>query len=756
MRFQRLHLKTYGVFSDRLLEFNADGHDFHAIYGRNEAGKTTTLRALSDFLFGFGHLTADDFQHDASALRVGAVIQSAAGDLITVYRRKGRAGTLLDADDQKVDDTALDVLLGSMHRDLFQRLFGLDHGRLRAGGEDIEKFGGDVGLSMFEAGAGLVGIRGVLDSFRQEADAIFKPRGQTQSLNAAISRYREARSRIRAASLSADKWHQTYSTCRQLEIEQEALEVRLRDRQKSRVRLERIHRNLGDLARRRKVKETLLELAAVPDLRPGFAADRSAAQEAMREAQRDLARAREETARIQSELDAIHIPGDLLAREQDIEALYEERASVRKALADLPERRAEFQSVETQIKDNLRQADLRLTAEQAQTALPTKPVVARIRSLVKRYEPLSSEASNAETAMKEAAAELESLQQSLSSTDVPPDVSPLVAALDDVNEQGRLDSALSDAVERVRQTEEELGNRMAALPLWSGTAGDLARLAVPSEKTVDRFERRFRETNTKRDAACAAVAAERERVAELVGDMREFVAAGDIPTEAIVGEARAHRDRGWRLIRRAYIDSSEDVASEAAAFDPQRPLPEAYEHSIAKVDRLADELHAGAERVARYKEMESAHRRALERLATAEAAETLASEQVEALTGEWRGHWETLGIVPLSPLEMGAWLRQRADVLTLLNDQRDHRLRVDGLKRSIDEARRTLIAALTALGEGDIPETEPLPALVRRCRTARTVRKNAAAIVFASWIGSTKSPGRRNGSGSGWIVAGAS
>lgn len=53
MRFSSLNLERYGRFEGCELSFRASSPDFHIIYGPNEAGKSTSLSAVSDLLFGF-------------------------------------------------------------------------------------------------------------------------------------------------------------------------------------------------------------------------------------------------------------------------------------------------------------------------------------------------------------------------------------------------------------------------------------------------------------------------------------------------------------------------------------------------------------------------------------------------------------------------------------------------------------------------------------------------------------------------------
>ena len=63
MRVVSLHLDRYGRFTDCRLEFPRNA-DLCLVYGLNEAGKSTALSGLCDFLFGFPHNAAYDFLHE--------------------------------------------------------------------------------------------------------------------------------------------------------------------------------------------------------------------------------------------------------------------------------------------------------------------------------------------------------------------------------------------------------------------------------------------------------------------------------------------------------------------------------------------------------------------------------------------------------------------------------------------------------------------------------------------------------------------
>ena len=63
MKLLTLDLKAVGPFTGAVLDLSAGEHGLHLVYGPNEAGKTSALRALSYLLFGFPVRSADNFVH---------------------------------------------------------------------------------------------------------------------------------------------------------------------------------------------------------------------------------------------------------------------------------------------------------------------------------------------------------------------------------------------------------------------------------------------------------------------------------------------------------------------------------------------------------------------------------------------------------------------------------------------------------------------------------------------------------------------
>src|SRR3546814_7531298 len=99
MLFATRSRERYGRFEDCERSFRQGEPDLHVVYGANEAGKATSLAAVSDLLFGFPARSPYNFVYDYALLRVGAVLED-EGHSFACRRKKGTAGTLIDAEDR--------------------------------------------------------------------------------------------------------------------------------------------------------------------------------------------------------------------------------------------------------------------------------------------------------------------------------------------------------------------------------------------------------------------------------------------------------------------------------------------------------------------------------------------------------------------------------------------------------------------------------------------------------------------------------
>ncbi len=86
-------------------------------------------------------------------------------------------------------------------------------------------------------------------------------------------------------------------------------------------------------------------------------------------------------------------------------------------------------------------------------------------------------------------------------------------------------------------------------------------------------------------------------------------------------------------MRRQWLDH-EDVSAESLVYDPNQPLPEAYEGYVQQVDDIADRLRREADRVANAAALRAQAERQQESLADFAKSRTLLERREEKLTAE--------------------------------------------------------------------------------------------------------------------------
>jgi uncharacterized protein YhaN len=130
MRLRALDLHRYGHLSDTVLSFPPSAA-LCVVYGPNEAGKSTALAAIADALYGFHDRSPAAFLHGQQT-RVGVTLSSRDETVAHFVRRKGRKNTLIDKAEQTVPESAIQLFLGGVGREMFEGMFGLNGDRCSA------------------------------------------------------------------------------------------------------------------------------------------------------------------------------------------------------------------------------------------------------------------------------------------------------------------------------------------------------------------------------------------------------------------------------------------------------------------------------------------------------------------------------------------------------------------------------------------------------------------------------------------------
>lgn len=596
MRIAELDLLAYGGFSGVCLDLSRTGV-LHVVFGNNEAGKSTTLRAVHALLYGIEQKTPDAYLHAYADLRLGARVVGHDGRELSFVRRKGSKGTLLDTSGAELDEVVLARMLSGVGREQFAAMFGLDHGRLREGGEQLRLGRGDVGESLFQAGVGAASVHRALASLREQHEAIFTPRGKKQLLHEPLEAFEAAKKRMREDAVRADAVHEQERGLERLRVEAIELDARRRACVTEQSRLQRALHVLSPLARRRTLRAEQAELGATPALPEDAEARRTSLLHDLASCEREQAQLVIQRARLQEQQAKLEIVPSLERESPELMRELARRLAVRRDQAkDLATRYGELRNVEHAIVEALR-------------ALP---------------EPVPRE-----------------------------DVERLRLDAATLARFGKLGRERGGLLERVRQAQRELdaaeaqaeAARRLLAQVTAGSEGvvlDGLAERLPSEATVAAFARRFEQLDRAAERLDVERAELDERQSEVMTRLDAIARSDAPPTEDALREARAERDTRLQALReRAVAEGRAELAS-----------VDALAAHVQRADQLGDRMRREAQRVEQHAELLA--REAELTRKRAQHAERVAAHaaQAEALERDWRKAWTSTGIEPTAPSAM--------------------------------------------------------------------------------------------------------
>jgi chromosome segregation protein len=666
MKLTRLVLARYGHLADVTLDFPA-GPGLHVVLGANEAGKSTSLAAIGDALFGFPHRTEFAFLHDARELRVGVGLSADDGREATFFRRKGRKGDLTDAADRPLPESTITAFLGGVTRERFFSVFGLDGAELRRGGAAILEGRGEAGESILQAHTGLSGFRALVDALDEEAGRLVGDRRGRRAFHVALDAFKAARAELDRrlvppeAYLRAREEQATLTAARAADAaEAEALQT-------ERSRLARIRATAPARAAIARAEAERAALGTVPSLPADAEAQRQAAVAERERALHDLGRERERAAALAAALADLVVDDALLGEADAIDALAADCNRIAAAERDREKRRIEA-------------AQLRLSVEQAARRLgladEARAIAARVPDALRRdaasraisaHERLAAQRAKAQEDAEAAGAAVAEATDRLALLPTPEPAAALRAAIEAAKAEGRVDAEREQAARSLAAARDALGAALAALPLWSGTAEALAARPMPLDAAVAEGAAALAEVEATLQRATAALAAHDKTLAEIAADLRALPGAATLASPEAIAAIRARRDRVWALIRRHRIEAGPPPSDdELEGLGANETLPATFETLLREADTLADRRAEDAARVAQHAALHGRQARETALRETTRAAQAAAGAAAEAARADWARLWAPSGIRPLDPAAMREWRVRRDDVMVKL------------------------------------------------------------------------------------------
>jgi uncharacterized protein YhaN len=688
MKLRELHLTAFGPFTDRKLDFGGAEQSVVFVHGPNEAGKSSTLRAISDLRFGIPQLSRDNFVHEHRNMLLGGVLADRNDNRYHINRRKGRSATLCYADGSAVPPEIEALITCGLSKDDYEAMFGLDHERLRKGGEALLAGQGEVGAALFEASAGVRSIPGVLDRLDQAARSFFMPgaRGKNARINEALRSYADHNTEFKNAQVKPAAWAELFKQHQAAKKHLAELEERERETNRRLRRVAEL-RGVAPLIRTLDAANAVLgELDDVRLLAENAATERAAAQAGLAAARLNLDAAEEAAQRLRAQLKAL-VPEqavlDAAARIERLAANAESIDTLRHEIADAGDDVDAQQHLLAQ-----RAADIRAGApvDEVLALAPSPSTRAAIEETLREFELAQQRLRQHVESARSLAAEDE--EQAAPALPVP----ELLTALGAAQHEATRNEAILKRKEQLPAEIKALQRAIAADVAALGLAGDaaLAQVRAVLDSEIDAARSEFDTADTHLAALRKQLAQQKAAQSAAAAKRDQLLAGGVVPTLLDVRAARERRDASWSQLRGA-----NDAGKAGDA-----PLLNAVERAISEADRLADALARDTERATQLQGSLDELTRVTREIDDLERELTALDERGSARLQQWYARLEAQQLPRLAPAALREWqarLAEAREKAEQLQQRQDELEEARAVERRLADALRDAIAALGVL-----------------------------------------------------------
>lgn len=665
MKINYLNLQAFGHFTDYHLFFD-ETKNFHLLYGPNEAGKSTILRSISNYLYGFPRQTADAFLHSNSKLRIEGELQKVNGEKLQFVRRKGQKNTVLDEDNNPLDEKKVSSFINGISEQQFTNMFALDHVRIREGGESLLQSDGNVAQSLFSAASGINALRNVLEELESRTSNLYGKNKSKTAINSALREEKDLSKKITENQLKIQDWKDLERRYADGKKEIEKLKNDIKQLTKEENKYKRLKQTLPKVALRKELMEKHAELSYIPNLPERIEELRKENVQKLESAKSAKKQAEEDLQKMERQLENIQIPDGILEQKALIESLYRDSSSYQKDVKQLPNLEAKYRQLEqtifSMLKELGRETDnidlveqYRVNAEIKKTIqelAEQRPVLeSNEKNALEEYDSLEKERNNRQN-------EFQLLKEVVNLED-------LESAIEKGKAEGNLDRSLKEKQIELHKLEYQIAELLRNLPLFIGTNEELLQLKVPNLKeTVKKFQKQYDEIHLLIGQLHQKIEEENAAIEKYEKRIRDLESLADIPTLSELEGARNYRDAGWLVIRQK-LNTGDVDPSALSQFAKGLPIDMAFEKSVRETDDIADKLRTEAEKVGEKNKLLADIAASKNKVLTLTSSLEKANNHMHTWEEQWKEHWHPAKMEPLTPEEMLEWLDQYNAIVEL-------------------------------------------------------------------------------------------
>ena len=680
MRIEELHLLAFGHFSNKVIDLSRGKEGLHIIYGPNESGKSSSLRALHQVLYGIPTKSTDNFKHAHPDMRIGVVLKHSDGSTLRALRRKGNTKTLrrLDAENEIIEQAVLQRYLGNINQTTFESMFGIDHPRLVSGGEAILSGSGELGQLLFSAGSGIADLRSVLAGLEKDYQDLYTRTGSTRVINKKLSEYAEAKRNLRESELPNSEWERHDQSLKQALRRKEQLDAKLGELQKQLAKLKRYRDSIPLIAERALYDSQMFALKNVVSLPEQFEENARELLEQSLLLKREKSQDSKRLTELKSELDVLtsrRFGGSvdaIIERSTNIEMLQQKLGSHQKAAQDrlsLDQARVEEQERARACLRDLGRPDDFASASTLRMSVQEKT---RLRKLALERRALWQAYSDAQALRQRTEQRLRACSEEMSKLARIPACEKLLVCYKRIQQDPQMEErsiAEANKLERaLKQTVLDLRKLQVKDVADNITLNNIADLhsfvhakLVPDSHMIDGFDKEFGQLNKEIETLGSRRSDLSNELREIQYRLQEHELKIAAPTEADLTEIRRQRDSGWKLVLKTWkekLETSSDVSEYLAGTNSSAELSVAYEWALNKSDTVADRLRHEADHVALKIQLTAQVQKLNSHLVDANAKLSSREEKKALLKEQWFALWTGITDRQMNPTTARLWTAQ--------------------------------------------------------------------------------------------------
>ncbi|GBQ05123.1 AAA family ATPase [Saccharibacter floricola] len=644
MRFHDFSLKYYGGFEHKTFSFPTGAHDFHIIYGLNEAGKSTLLRAFRDFLFGFHqHTQGENWKYSTSLIRLGATF-SHDGHTQTAWRRRPatKRGDFFDEDDATPLNPALLIqAYGQLTREEFFLSWALDHTRLAEGGKEVahERQNAETTNLARELG-NIDNLSDIIASLEKEKSDSWDKKRRNPRIKELIKNYHDTKKALRDATTSPQKLKEAQATVQHHNEHYKSLHLQNNTLIEQGNDYAHLQALIGPHTSYQEAKRLV-------DERAQSFFDKNESEtiislfDARHSSHQQIAKNNALLENRKKELATLGVRPSLLDDEKTLMLLSQEALNDAQHQREFQERERTYTKLDQKRTDLF--AHLSLSEE---SSFPTLAQLKPLSDLLERYAEIT--------------ARLKERQRTLAYTSPPeelpqaPNIEQLNALKDWLNTAipyAQLDTEHDTLMSTLATQKRSIITSLEALAPWTGAFEEadtqLQRLTPPSEEECQNILSIFNAyTQQAREAVQRAMTAQHayDRHEQ---HYQQFSHAPEWVSEATLNEARQKRDYFFNKIDKETFISS------------WKGLKDLIHHT----DHLADQRFLSAQTDAHLRDIRRQQELLTLDIRHAKQEETTALSALQEEQEKWNKRLNTAGLPILTPHQFSTWRQQRTAIL---------------------------------------------------------------------------------------------